>query len=297
MRSGNSVTKRWASAILVGSGLVGLAILTPTPAPARAGDDPPGLFGRLFRGNSANASGPAAPRAAAPRRPEAGGYNPANAPGAAPSLLPIEARPVPNLPAASLPPTGPATPGFDAGAPAQRIRPQPRVTTAATQAMPVLTRIALGRSDDGKQFGMFLQVYADGTVIDGEGVHKLGPDAIRPLLQAAQAPELFRLEGHCGAPPTDFIEQVHVTVYQPGGFLGGGGARANSFSFSGNPQGCDPAVRQLHAAVEALVARISAPASTAPAAAPIADPATLPPISPAPAIASPAPAIGLTPVR
>jgi hypothetical protein len=270
---------------------------------ARGDDDQPGLFGRLFRGggnaSSSSTSGPrgAESRRPAPITPAPSAFGPGAGPGpGTPSLLPVEARPVPSLPAASLPPTGPATPTFESSGPAQRIRPQPRTTSAATVAMPILTRIALGRSDDGKQFGMFLQVFSDGTVIDGEGVHKLGTEAIRPVLAATQEPELFRLEGHCGAPPTDFIEQVHVTVYQP--TMLGGGIRANSFSFSGNPQGCDPSVKQLHAAVEALVARISGASSSAPTSAATGiGTAASPPIAPAPTLASPAPAIGLTPVR
>jgi hypothetical protein len=140
----------------------------------------------------------------------------------------------------------------------QKLRPQPRNSKAATEADPILTRVALGRTDDGKQFGMFLQVYADGTVIDSEGVHHVGADVMQPLGQALQAGELSQLKGHCGGPPTDFIEQVHITIYE----RYRGRLRANNFSFSGNPAGCDPAVRTLHAAIEALQLKISGPPVT-----------------------------------
>jgi len=114
---------------------------------------------------------------------------------------------------------------------------------------------------------MFLQVYADGTVIDGEGVHRLGAEAIRPIVQLLQSGELARVEGHCGGPPADFIEQVYVVAYE----RRLGGLRAIPFSYSGNTAGCTPAVRQLHQALEALQTRLSSPpgaAGSAPLAAP-----------------------------
>src|SRR5205823_3436845 len=109
-------------------------------------------------------------------------------------------------------------------------------------------------------------VFADGTVLDSEGVHRAGPEALRPLVEAIQAAEASRLRGHCGGPPTDFVEQVHVVVYDR--VLGR--LRANAFSYSGNPQGCDPSVRQLQAAIEAFQARLGGPkaASASPAASP-----------------------------
>ncbi len=263
------------------------------------GGDEPGLFGRLFRGNGSGSS--------AARSSDTGQFpssNPTYGAAAAPSLLPPGAAGTTRsgsgfTPAAptSAPPT--SAPG---ATPSQRIRPQPRNSSAATEADPLVTRIALGRSDDGKQFGMFLQVFADGTVIDGEGVHRVSPDVLRPVAQAVQANELYRLKGHCGAPATDYIEQIYLTVYQQRL----GGMRSNSFSISGNPQGCDPAVRQLHAALEALVTKVSGPAaapppaSGAPAAAPVpaavgapastpaspAAPSDLPPPVPSPTISA-----------
>ena len=121
-----------------------------------------------------------------------------------------------------------------------------------------MTRVSLGRSDDGTQFGMFLQVFADGTVLDSEGTHHVDSQTLRPLIEAIQSSDLTRLKGHCGAPATDFIEQVHMVVYE----RSLGRLRATSFSYSGNPQGCDHAVRHLHATLEALQAKISRPGST-----------------------------------
>ncbi len=68
---------------------------------------------------------------------------------------------------------------------------------------------------------------------------------------------LYRLKGHCGAPSTDFVEQVHMVVYE----RSLGRLRANAFSFSGNPQGCDHAVRHLQTALDGLQARVE-PAHT-----------------------------------
>ena len=82
---------------------------------------------------------------------------------------------------------------------------------------------------------MFLQIFADGTVIDSEGVHHVRPADLKPIVEAVQSGELYRLRGHCGAPSTDFIEYVHIVVYE----RRLGRLQAHSFSYSGNPQGCD----------------------------------------------------------
>jgi hypothetical protein len=116
--------------------------------------------------------------------------------------------------------------------------------------------VAIGRSDDGRQFGDILQIYADGTLLDSGGVHHLGQEAIRPLVQVLQSNDFTRLKGHCGGPPTDFVEQVHVVVYD----RSRGRLRAHSFSHSGNAQGCDPALRQLQAVVESLQTKLTGPA-------------------------------------
>jgi hypothetical protein len=141
-----------------------------------------------------------------------------------------------------------------------------------TEADPLVTRVALIRSNDGNQFGVFLQVFADGTVIDGEGVHRVGRDVLKPVLDTLQETDLYRLKGHCGAPATDFTEYVHLVVYE----RNFGKLRANALSYSGNPQGCDPSVHRLHAALDALQTKITRAASPAPAA-PAGDAAAPPP--------------------
>ncbi len=147
-------------------------------------------------------------------------------------------------------------PSIDAplsNSPQPRIIPQPRTSRAITEADPIVTRISLGRSDDGTQFGMFLQVFADGTVIDSEGAHALGRQAVKGIFEALEAGELYRIKGHCGSPSTDFIEQVHMVIYE----RSMRGLRANAFSFSGNTQGCDHAVQRLQKALDGLQAKLT----------------------------------------
>ncbi len=199
--------------------------------------DEPGRLGRLFRFGG-------------------GSTTPAVTTQPPPEALP-EVRPVPapaGDPPVSNPPSSMTTP---AGA-QPRLIPQPRVSRPATEADPIVTRIALGRSDDGRQFGMFLQVFADGTVIDSEGVHHASREAIKEVVNALEPSELYRFKGHCGAPSTDFVEQVHLVVYE----RTLGRLRANAFSFSGNTQGCDHAVVHLQNALDGLQARLSRPATS-----------------------------------
>ena len=162
--------------------------------------------------------------------------------------------------------------------PQPRIRPQPRFSHAVTEADPIVTRISLARSDEGGQFGMFLQVYADGTVLDSEGVHRLGRDGIKEVLSVLETSDIHRVRGHCGAPATDFIEHVQMTVYE----RSLGRLRASSFSFSGNPQGCDRSIMQLQVALERLQGKLS---QSKPTAAPSSA-----------AVPQPGPVIGLTTV-
>ena len=188
-----------------------------------------------------------------------------------------------------LPQTPVTTPPVADG-PSQRLAPRPRVSPAVTTADPVLTRFALGRSNDGSQFGMFLQVFADGTVIDSEGVHHLRAADLRPIVDAVQSGELYRLRGHCGAPSTDFIEYVHVVIYE----RRLGRLNAHSFSYSGNTQGCDQSIRQLHTVLENLQAKLSRQPGREPARVPARcrdapAPVGASPLS-APASASPSPA-------
>jgi hypothetical protein len=159
-----------------------------------------------------------------------------------------------------------------------RLIPQPRSYRGVTDADPIVSRVSVLRSNEGAQFGMFLQVFADGTVIDGEGVHHLAREAIRPLVESLQAGDLYRVKGHCGGPPTDFVEHVHVVVYE----RSLGRLRANAFSYSGNPEGCDGSVRRLHTMLDAIQTRLSVPA--APSAAGNADFREAAPVSSIPTI-------------
>lgn len=200
----------------------------------------------------------------------------------------------------------------DVGAPAAaagpRLVPQPRNSRPVTEAPPLLTRVQLGRSDDGRTFGMFLQIYSDGTVVDTEGVHKVGRDVLAPLVEALRAADAGRIQGHCGSPPVDYIEQVMVIVYDNAR----GRLQANSFSYSGNTQGCNPAIRTLQSAIDAVQAKITptapapAPATSevAPPATPVdpmsvprdADAAPAPPALTTPGLPNPSPPVLLTPI-
>jgi hypothetical protein len=228
---------------LLGATLVVPGLLIMTLGRQATYGDEPGRFGRLFRfgGGSSNAAG-SAPGPAAPAPP-----SPADQP---PSML-----------FSTSAATG-ATVGVGASGPSPRLLPQPRVSRPATESDPILTRICLVRSSDGNQFGMCLQLFADGTVLDNEGVHHLSQGDIKPIVDALQSGDLYRLKGHCGSPATDFVEQVHLVVYE----RSLGRLRANAFSYSGNPQGCDHAVRHLHTALETLQAKLSRNAAPATAA-------------------------------
>jgi hypothetical protein len=247
-----------AAAILMGAGVTA----------ARADDQ--GLLGRLFRFGSPAPATPSSTSTSSSSSSSSGsslpyGYSTSNssiystrpasgaasmsAPGASPSTRPMGTTNAP----VSTPPTAPGS---------QRVAPQPRYSSSVTNADPVLTRFAVGRSNDGSQFGMCLQVFADGTVIDSEGVHRLRPADIRPIMETIQSGELYRVKGHCGAPPTDFVEYVHIVAYEHRY----GRLMAHSFSYSGNPQGCDQTLRQLHTMLENLQAKLSgqpAPGATA----------------------------------
>ncbi len=171
----------------------------------------------------------------------------------------------------------------------QRLTPRSRVSSAVTTADPVITRFALGRSNDGSSFGMFLQVFADGTVVNSEGVHHVRPADLKPIQDSVQSGELYRLRGHCGAPSTDFVEYVHLVVYE----RRFGRLQAHSFSYSGNPQGCDHAIRHLHSALENLQAKIS----RQPGAESHGNAAMIPPATPGAAGAFPAVPGGSAPYR
>lgn len=232
MRSAwNSHSVKCAAAVAVAACLVGSAL---------RGDEPrQGGLGRLFRlgqpARPANSKPASAAKPAQPQPPSS--YQPIAPP---PANLPSDVGAGANRPASP------------------RITPQPRVSRAVTESDPLITRVSIGRSDDGKQFCMFLQIHADGTVLDTEGVHRVGADVMRPLARVLQNGDYARFKGHCGGPPTDFIEQVRIIVYD----RSMGRLRASAFSFSGNPKGCDPAVKTLNDAIEAIQTKISSVGTT-----------------------------------
>jgi len=128
---------------LAAAAVAGGLILIAAQGTTRAGDEP-GRLGRLFRiggGPSSNAS-------------------PAPATPPSTSAMTRTAPEFRGQPALSTPPTtAPSGP---------RLTPKSRVNKPVTEADPLVTRISLGRADTGSQFGMFLQVFADGTVIDAQ---------------------------------------------------------------------------------------------------------------------------------
>jgi hypothetical protein len=279
-------------ALAISGALAIVAAVGTTPV---HGDDT-GLLGRFFRSSSSNSSRPRSNSAPSPL-PYGGSGNGAANPnamkGSGGSFIPPAS---PRAPAAT--PTtgaigdGPSTPEVaesSAGLPA--VAPRPRVSNAATSADPLLTRMALGRSNDGSQFGMFLQIYADGTVIDSEGVHRLAQSDLRAISELVNSGELSRMRGHCGNPSSDFIEEVHVIAYE----RRLGRLAAVPFSYSGNPQGCDPAVKQLHTLIETLQTKLSRQpvATTTPASAPAAPAGGA--TAATPTAAAPAPPLG-TPI-
>ncbi len=149
---------------LAATAIVGGALFHSLAASPSLGDEPRGI-GRLFRiGGS--------PPPAVPPGSRSSSSSKATEP--APATANRDLSGYYGQPALTTPPS--TLPGASSG---PRVTPKPRVNKPATEADPVVTRVSLGRSDDGSQFAMFLQVYADGTVIDSSGVHKLGPQAGR----------------------------------------------------------------------------------------------------------------------
>ncbi len=269
MRSGSRTLPRYFSEELKprAAALAGLALLVvfanPAPRPC-LGDEPgPGRLGlgRLFRfgggsnGNGNGNGGSGSSITGVPPASDPGTLSPGGVP-TGPASYPQPVNPPPGSEILGLP--GPETVPPAPGGPAPRIIPRSRVVHTVTDADPIITRVTLNRSDNGNAFGMFLQVYADGTVLDSEGVHHVSQEALRPLIEALQAGDLYRQKGFCGSPATDYLESVHVVVYE----RSLGRLRANSFSYSGNPQGCDNAVLRLHSVLDNLQGQLSRPAST-----------------------------------
>ncbi|MGC8641595.1 MAG: hypothetical protein ACP5XB_17145 [Isosphaeraceae bacterium] len=247
-----------AMGALAASGLVALAL-----GPAVVRGDDTSFFGRLFRlgGNSSSSSSSSFPstpgstgRSGSAGNRASSGYGDIGSGG---TFIPPAAPnrgPSPTPTGGPISPTGPSTPDLAGSSnAAMHLTPRARMTSAVTSADPLVTRMALGRSNDGSQFGMFLQVFADGTVIDSEGVHRLGSAEIRPLYEAVQSGELTHLRGHCGTPSNDFTEYVHVIVFE----RRMGRLQAHSFSYGGNPQGCESGLRTLHAALENIQVKLS----------------------------------------
>jgi len=228
-----------------------ILLLTLGMLPARADDS--GFLGRLFRlggDSTASSTNPTPPNQGGPFSYDRNSVSTANSSQRA-QASPLSPAPLPAF--GGLPQTPVTTPPSAPARPGQRLSPRPRVSPSITTADPLLTRLALGRSNDGSQFGMFLQVFADGTVIDSEGVHHLRPVDLKPVVDSVQSGDLLRVRGHCGAPATDFIEYVHIVVYE----RRFGRLSAHSFSYSGNAQGCDHAIHHLHTVLENLQAKLS----------------------------------------
>src|SRR5690606_27805006 len=107
------------------------------------------FLGRLFRlgGSQSEPQRTPVPAPTLSTEPSTGYVAPHPGPGGpstgvpTPALLPPPGAGV----AGSLPSTSPSA---DDGS-TRPIRPQPRVSRAATEADPILTRVALGRADDG----------------------------------------------------------------------------------------------------------------------------------------------------
>lgn len=223
--------RSWA----IAGGLVAFSVM----GASAIGGDEPGRLGRLFRlgGGSSPSTAPAPP------------------PASTASSMIRSMQEYQGPPALSTPPT------TLSGLSGPKLVPRPRVSKPVTEADPLVTRVSLGRSDNGSRFGMFLQVFADGTIIDGEGVHHVSAEVLKPVVEAVASGDLGRFKGFCGGPAGDFIESVQVVAYE----RSYGRLRANSFSYSGNTQGCDHAVHHLQKVLDDLQAKLS---STAPSAAP-----------------------------
>ncbi len=178
-----------------------------------------------------------------------------------------------DLPASPATPFSPAvtSPGFGETS-TNRVNARPRHNGPVTEADPILTRVGLGRSDSGSSFALFIQIYADGTVIDSEGVHRLPVSQIKQILAVIRGHDFSKVHGHCGQPSADFIENVQMVVYD----RSMGRLRAHAFSYAGNPEGCDSSVGHLHKALDDLVMQISTGRPTETAATTISSPSTQP---------------------
>ena len=200
--------------------------------------------GRDRRGAAARSRPPPRPRRGPPTAartynttPTPSNYGMTLPPGGRSSAQPTPPSATPPAAVEQLQPGLPETPPASSSGPSDRITPRSRVSQAVTTADPLLTRFALGKSNDGSTFGMFLEIFADGTIVDSEGVHHVRPADLKAIADSVNSGELYRLQGHCGAPSTDFIEYVHIVVYQRRRI---GRLQAHAFSILGQPAGLRP---------------------------------------------------------
>jgi hypothetical protein len=117
-----------------------------------------------------------------------------------------------------------------------------------------------------------MEIFADGTVLDSEGVHHVRQADLQPVMEAIQGSDFSRIRGHSGAPPTDFIDNVQIIVFD----RRLGRLTAHPFSYSGNPQGTDNAIRHLHTALEGFQLKLSRPGQPVVESAPMVNPGVTP---------------------
>jgi hypothetical protein len=113
---------------------------------------------------------------------------------------------------------------------------------------PLVTRFAVGRATDGSTFGLFMHIYADGTVMDSSGLHNADPTKLEALRDVLSTLPLNALELHYPGPAAGDLEVIQVVVYQ----RSKGKIRAVPFSYSGDPSEAPPEIRRLHAALESF---------------------------------------------
>lgn len=147
-----------------------------------------------------------------------------------------------------------APPVADESAPIPSLPPGARVGAPAN-GDPLVSRFCIGRAADGQTFGMFLHVFADGTVMDSAGLHHSDPAQLDRLRDVLKDTPVDSLEGHCDGTAGDYLEVVYVILYQ----RAGGKIRARTLSYAGNTQGCDPALQKLQATLEGFQAHLSSP--------------------------------------
>lgn len=185
---------------------------------AAAVADEPGWLGRILRRNAAPAASPRRVTPAMSRdRTSAGLLEP-------PSIE--ERAEVPTTPA----------------------RPAASLVPPPANADPLVSRFAVGRATDGSTFGVFLHLYADGTVMDSSGLHHSDPGQLEILRGVLEDLPLDELDHHYPGAAAGDLEVIQMIVYQ----RSKGRIRAVSFSYSGDPGDAPPAIRRLHSALESF---------------------------------------------